>query len=408
MGQLLPVARRLVEHDDELGVTEHGAGLYGVQKILHILGNGGGIGVALAELPPRGVEKGGGKLVLKHHMELVDKDMGAPALLPVQGDAVEHGIGDDQMADGLQLFAQAVDVEHHHPLVQVHGAVMAEDVQGAGGEQLQRQGDLPRFRLRLFHQLFSEGGEGGYSVVLFRFFIQVPRTAVNDGIVLGAYAFGVNALYQRHDELRLHHNGVVFAVAVHHIHGVEPVFPPSGHPDHAPHTVHGFNEGGVFSLRVCYENVIIRIENEEHNFLFHTERLAGAGNAQPEGGLIEQIGLVAHDKVVGNGVLSEVDAAPVHDLLHLEGHEHGLTLGGQGAEGVDLPCPDGQDRVQTVDLLVFQHRQLAPPGQGAYLLRVGVKLLLGVGGENQSEDGLHHPLVAGGQVGQKLLALPAL
>ena len=56
MGQLLPVARRLVEHDDELGVTEHGAGLYGVQKILHILGNGGGVGVTLAELPPRGVE----------------------------------------------------------------------------------------------------------------------------------------------------------------------------------------------------------------------------------------------------------------------------------------------------------------------------------------------------------------
>ena len=111
---------------------------------------------------------------------------------------------------------------------------------------------------------------------------------------------------------------------------------------------------------------------------------------------------------MGNGVLPEVDAAPVHDLLHLEGHEHGQTLGGQGAEGVDLPCPDGQDRVQTVDLLVFQHRQLAPPGQGAYLLRVGVKLLLGVGGDDKGENSLHHPLVAGGQVGQKLLALPAL
>ena len=111
---------------------------------------------------------------------------------------------------------------------------------------------------------------------------------------------------------------------------------------------------------------------------------------------------------MGNGVLSEVDAAPVHDLLHLEGHEHGQTLGGQGAEGVDLPGADRQDGVQTVNLLVFQHRQLAPPGQGAYLLCVGIKLLLGVGGDNQSEDGLHHPLVAGGQVGQKLLALPAL
>ena len=341
-------------------------------------------------------------------MELVDKDMGAPALLPVQGDAVEHGIGDDQMADWLQLFAQAVDVEHHHPLVQVHGAVVAEDVQGAGSEQLQRQGDLPRFRLRLFHQLFTESGEGGNCTVLLRFFIQVPRAAVNDGLLLGTHTFGVDALHQGHDKLRLHYNGVVFAVAVHHIHGVEPVFPTSGHPDHSAQTVHSFNERGILTLRVRNQNVIIRIENEEHNFLFHTERLAGAGNAQPEGGLIEQIGLVAHDKVVGNGVLPEVDAAPVHDLLHLEGHEHGQTLGGQGAEGVDLPGADRQDGVQTVNLLVFQHRQLAPPGQGAYLLCVGIKLLLGVGGDNQSEDGLHHPLVAGGQVGQKLLALPAL
>ena len=61
---------------------------------------------------------------------------------PLQGDAVEHGVGDNKVADGLQLFAQAVDVEHHHPLVQVNGAFMAENVKGAGGEQLQGQGDL--------------------------------------------------------------------------------------------------------------------------------------------------------------------------------------------------------------------------------------------------------------------------
>ena len=48
------------------------------------------------------------------------------------------------------------------------------------------------------------------------------------------------------------------------------------------------------------------------------------------------------------------------------------------------------------------------PDRGAYLLCVGVKLLLGIGSDDQGEDGLHHPLVAGGQVGQKLLALPTL
>ena len=73
--QLLPVTCRLVEHDNELGVGQHGAGLHGIQQILHVLRDGGGIGVALAELPPRGIEKGCAELVLKHHMELVDKDV---------------------------------------------------------------------------------------------------------------------------------------------------------------------------------------------------------------------------------------------------------------------------------------------------------------------------------------------
>ena len=111
---------------------------------------------------------------------------------------------------------------------------------------------------------------------------------------------------------------------------------------------------------------------------------------------------------MGNGVLPEVDAAPVHDLLHLKGHEYGKRFRGQRAESVDLPGADGQDGIQAVKLLVFQHRQLAPPGQGAHLFRVAVKLLFAVGGDDKGEDGLHHPLVAGGEVGQKLLALLAL
>ena len=407
-GQLLPVACRLIQHDNELGVGQHGAGLNGVQKILHVLRDGGGVGVALAELPPRGVEKGGGKLVLKHDVELVDKDVGALAFLPIQGDAVEHGVGDNKVADGLQLFAQAVDVEHHHPLVQVNGAFMAENVKGAGGEQLQGQGDLLCHVLRLFHQLLPEGRQGGDGAVLFRFLVHRRRTAVNDGLLLGPHAVGVDALHQGHDKLRFHHNGVVLAVAVHHIHGVQAVFPASGHPDNAAQAVHRFNEGGVLSLRVCDKNIIVRIENEERDFLLDTEGLPGTGDAQPEGGLIEQVRLVAHDKVVGNGVLPEIDTAPVHDLLHLKGHEHGKALGGQGAESVDLPGADGQDGVQAVELLVSQHRQLTMTRQGAYSFRVAVKLPFAVGGDNNGEDGLHHPLVAGGEVCQKLLALLAL
>ena len=93
-------------------------------------------------------------------MELVNKHMGALSALPVQRHTVQHGIGDDQQTGGFQLFAQVVDIEHHHTLVQIHIAAMTENIQRAGGEQLQRQGNLPGFFLRLFHQLFTQGTQG--------------------------------------------------------------------------------------------------------------------------------------------------------------------------------------------------------------------------------------------------------
>lgn len=78
--------------------------------ILHVLRDRRGIGVTLTELPPGGSEEVAALLVLKHHMKLVDKHMGALASLPVEGDAVEHGVGNDQQAGGLKLFAQVVDI----------------------------------------------------------------------------------------------------------------------------------------------------------------------------------------------------------------------------------------------------------------------------------------------------------
>ena len=94
--QLCPVGRGLAQHHKELGVGEHGAGLDGIQQVLHILGDSRGISATLSELPPCAVKENAALLIFKHHMELVDEHMGALAPFPVEGDAVEDGIGDDQ------------------------------------------------------------------------------------------------------------------------------------------------------------------------------------------------------------------------------------------------------------------------------------------------------------------------
>ena len=109
---------------------------------------------------------------------------------------------------------------------------------------------------------------------------------------------------------------------------------------------------------------------------------------------------------MGDGVFSKVDAALVHDLLDLKGHEHRKAFRGQGAESVELPGANGQHGVQTVHLLVFEDSHLAHPlpGSGENGIRIHIQLLLGIRSNDHGQDTEDHPLVTGGQVIQKLLA----
>ena len=178
--------------------------------------------------------------------------------------------------------------------------------------------------------------------------------------MLRADAVLVDLLHQRHDELRLLHNRVVLAVALHHIHGVQTVFSACGHADDcADVAAHCLHQRGKLTLRVTDENIIIGIQHEERNQFLGRKRLAGTGNTQQESRLIEKIGLVAHDKVVADCVLTKVNTTLVLNLLHLKGHEHRKALRSQGTERIDFPRADGQHRVQTIKLLEFQHRHLA-------------------------------------------------
>ena len=206
----------------------------------------------------------------------------------------------------------------------------------------------------------------------------------------------------------------MLTVALHHIHGVEPVFAARhqvGHRRFLP--TQSFDECAKFSLRVADQDVIIgviRVEHEERNQLFGAEGFTRTGYAQQEGRLVQEVRLVAQDQVVGNGVLSKVNAALILDFLHLEGDKHSQGFRGKRAEGVDFPHPDGQCSIEAIKLLELEHRKLAHmlSRHGEYGFGVAVKLLLGVGGDGQGHYREHHPLVAGGQIIQKLLAFFAL
>ena len=127
---------------------------------------------------------------------------------------------------------------------------MPKNIQRAGGEQFQSQGDFLRLFLRLLQQHLAQGGECGNSAGLLRLLIHRRRASVDDGLLLRPDTVGVDALHQGHDKLRLDYDGIVLTVTVHHIHGVEPVFAPCGNADDGGKVAHGLGQRRIFALGI--------------------------------------------------------------------------------------------------------------------------------------------------------------
>ena len=145
---------------------------------------------------------------------------------------------------------------------------------------------------------------------------------------------------------------------------------------------------------------MVGIQAHEADLLLGHHRFAAAGHARIQAVSVEHCVTVADDEVAGHGVDTVVQPAGVHDLLRLEGQQHGGTLRGQCPHGVDTPQAVGQHRVQRVLLLVLHSGELAAVGtaNGGQGLRVLLQLFLVVGKVGQRHQRVHHPLVAGGQV----------
>ena len=57
MGQLRPIRARLVEHDQEFAVGQHGAGRVGLKQVVHILRDARGISAVLSYTLPKGEQE---------------------------------------------------------------------------------------------------------------------------------------------------------------------------------------------------------------------------------------------------------------------------------------------------------------------------------------------------------------
>ena len=154
--QFRPIRRRLIEHDKELTVCQHGAGGVGLQEVAHILRNAGAAGAVFADTLPEGKQEVCTVLMLEQQIYLVDVDPCISPLLAVADDTVEDAVQHHQHTHGQKLSSQIADVIAEDVGVRVYIGGLGKGVQAALGKQLDGQRHIPRFRLRLAEQLGME------------------------------------------------------------------------------------------------------------------------------------------------------------------------------------------------------------------------------------------------------------
>ena len=216
------------------------------------------------------------------------------------------------------------------------------------GDQLGGQGNFPRFRVRLTHDLIPPVGQERHrspAPVVEIVLVHVGGTAVNDGFMTAGQAAHSHLLFQNAgDDLGLHGNGVFpVPVVLRHFQGVDVV--PAVGGDFNDFPAQGAGQGSVLTLGVDDDNIVPGGEGHVLDRGFHSHRLAGARHAQIEGMGGDQPLAVTDQQVLADGVHPIGQAAGVLYLLDAEGHKDGCTLGGQGTQGPYPAQAVGQDSV---------------------------------------------------------------
>lgn len=127
--QYLPVARRLIEHIDEVAVLQDVFDLRGGKQVFGVLGRPGGDAAPLSEPFPNLGAVCRGLFLLQQKVELVHEIPGGAPNRPVDGDGVPHRVLDNQHPRLFQVLAQALDVKADQAVGDVHGGTVVEEVQ---------------------------------------------------------------------------------------------------------------------------------------------------------------------------------------------------------------------------------------------------------------------------------------
>ena len=176
-------------------------------------------------------------------------------------------------------------------------------------------------------------------------------------------------------------------------------------------SLHCFNKRGIFTLWVNDDYIGIRVgQNDIRHFFLCSKGFSCTRHTENKGIAVKELPAVGDNHIFADDILTVIHTIFVVDFLHSERDKHCKALCCEGTQGIYLPYTKWQSCIQSVHLLIFQHRKLAQMlscgSQESFCIIV--ELLFGICRMHHRQHSKHHSLVTGRQIVQKFLAFLSL
>ena len=144
IGENLPVASSLVQHDDKVRVLKDILNFPAGQQVFHILGDTSRAAAPFPKPLPDFHGIGSGLFLFEEQVELIDIVPGTLASRAVGGNTPPYLVLNNQHTDFLHLLAQLLDVVADKAVVHIHIGSVVEQIQRAFDIDFQRRCHMPR------------------------------------------------------------------------------------------------------------------------------------------------------------------------------------------------------------------------------------------------------------------------
>ena len=162
---------------------------------------------------------------------------------------------------------------------------------------------------------------------------------------------------------------------------------------------------GILSLRINDNHIRIRRKNDVLNLSLCCKRLTTTGYTEDKGITIQKLLTVSNNHIFADDILPIINTVLIVNILNSKRHEYCKALCSKCSERVNLSCAIRHNCIQTIHLLILQHRKLTQMFSCCrkQCFCIVIKLLFRICCMHHRKHCEHHSLVTSCQVVKELL-----